>query len=317
MTILTPDEVSQVYSERIFDLTGATPRKRKIVCPLPMHTHHNYTPSFSVFWAGDRWRWQCHGNCNRRGDVIDLIGFLKVNGYDPRDKDKLSEAITLLTGQSFEPSAPKPPKSIKPDINPYEWEKYYPPGPQVVEYGKERGIDHSVMEKFKIGQITGRQINRRIDGSIWMTIPTFEEGLLRGIKLRNTNSNGLRYQAIKGSRSGLFNYDDVYLTSDRVYVVKGEIAAMVLIGRGLLACAPTGGESMILTDRYLQALAFADVVVIGDNDPDPEVRAKTRRQAEARAELLNAQLFYPPDEYKDIDEWILDKPEAMDILKGV
>jgi hypothetical protein len=61
-----------------------------------------------------------------------------------------------------------------------------------------------------------------------------------------------------------------------------------------------------LTSIIIRALALADVVVFGDNDPDPKVREETRKLAERRAEELNGQLFFPPDGYyKDVDEWIL------------
>jgi hypothetical protein len=100
-------------------------------------------------------------------------------------------------------------------------------------------------------------------------------------------------------------------------VVKGEIAAMVLHQRGLLACAPTGGESMRLTDEIKRALSFADCVVIGDNDRDPAVRKETSRLAYERSKELNAKLFFPPEEYKDVDEWVLNDPFAIDELRRI
>ncbi|MBN1618381.1 hypothetical protein JW887_03500, partial [Candidatus Dojkabacteria bacterium] len=63
--------------------------------------------------------------------------------------------------------------------------------------------------------------------------------------------------------------------------------------------------------------ALADVVVIGDNDPDPRVREETRKLAERRAKELNGELFFPPEEYKDVDEWILKRKKAVDIIRDL
>jgi hypothetical protein len=67
---------------------------------------------------------------------------------------------------------------------------------------------------------------------------------------------------------------------------------------------------MRMTQSIIRALALADVVVIGDNDPDPKVREETRKLAERRAKELNGKLFFPPEQYKDVDEWIVDDPSV-------
>ena len=305
---LSPDEISRAYSERIFDIAGTDRRKRKIVCPLPRHAHHHYTPSFSIYWTGDRWRWRCHGSCNLQGDVIDLVVYTQVGGYDPGDSKKLAEAISILTGKSYEPAIPKPPKTEKTGLTPDRWQDFYPMSDEVLAYGKARGISEEVLKAHKIG-------SRQYMGRTWMTIPTFHDERLLGIKMRNIGE-GPRYRGVGGSRRGLFNYDGVLYSTGRVFVVKGEIAAMVLLSHGLLACAPTGGEGMRMTQSIIRALALADVVVIGDNDPDPHVREETRKLAERRAEELGGKLFFPPEEYKDVDEWILDKPKNITELNN-
>jgi len=312
MSFLTPDEVSRIYSERIFDITGTNHRRRSIVCPLPMHDHQNYTPSFAIYWSGDRWRWQCFGNCNKYGDVIDLVGYMNVPLYDPRDAQKLSKAISILTGENYTPSAPKAPEKVQSDNIPRNvWDLYRILSPEVIRYGERRGLLEGTLRSFHIGSKHETGPERT-----YMAIPTFKDRQLIGIKLRNIGE-GPRYRAVKGSRSGLFNYDQVAYVQDRVYVVKGEIAALVLIQNGLLSCAPTGGESMKLNKRYQTALALADVVVIGDNDRDPEVRKQTTALAEERAETLHAKLIFPPEEYKDVDEWVLRDFKAIEKLKEV
>lgn len=306
MSFLSADQVSRVYSERIFDLARTTRKRRQILCPLPDHKHHNYTPSFSIFWADNRWRWRCHGNCDRQGDVIDLVGFMQVPLYDKRDPHKLGKAIGILSGNGYQPVVPKPPKREKKIVlSPNMWREFLPPGHRVVTYARKRGLSEATLEHFQIGQHEN-----------WMTIPAFRDQRLIGIKMRNTGP-GLRYRQIRGSVSGLFNHDAVKYALGRVFVTKGEIAAMVLCQHGFLACAPTGGESMQITEDMATILALADVVVIGDNDRGERVRAKTRALAEERALALNAELFFPPEQFKDVDEWILKDEGAVEVLKEV
>ena len=309
MAFLKADEISRIYSDRLFDMTGATPRRRKILCPLPMHNHSNYTPSFSIYWSRNRWCWRCFGNCNLRGDVIDFVGYMHIPGYDPRDPQKLSKAISMLTGENYTPSPPTPPERTHETRLPAGvLDRYRPISPEVISYGRARGVNEGTLRSFYVGAHYDHR-------HTYMTIPTIEEGQVTGIKLRNIDPGGARYRSVKGSRAGLFNYDSVLYQSGHIFVVKGEIAALVMIERGLLACAPSGGESMKLDQRYVNALALAHVIVIGDNDRDQEVREKTRKMAEERSKSLGAKLVFPPEKYKDVDEWILDNPEAINKLK--
>ena len=182
MSFLTPDEVSRIYSERIFDLTGATRSRRKLICPLPDHKHNHYTPSFSIFWADDRWRWRCFGNCDRQGDVIDLIGFMQVPLYDKQEPRKLSAAMEILTGNTFKPSVPIPPKKKKIRLSPTRWQEFFPPGPEVEKYAQGRGISKPTLRHFHCGQ------HRDEFGKLWMTIPNFHHNKLVGIKIGPGNT---------------------------------------------------------------------------------------------------------------------------------
>jgi len=64
----------------------------------------------------------------------------------------------------------------------------------------------------------------------------------------------------------------------------------------------------------LQALAFSKNIVVGVNDPDPRTREKMRKYAHQRSILFSVILRFPPAEFKDIDEWLLDRPEDISIL---
>ena len=147
----------------------------------------------------------------------------------------------------------------------------------------------------------------------WMAIPTYHGETLMGVKLRNIG-RGLRYMSFPGSKKGLWGFNDVNMTDKTVFIVKGEIAAIVMRRFGFLSCAPTGGESGRI-DEIRNALVLSKNIVIGDNDRNKKTRAEMRKHAENRALLLNADLKFPPEQYKDVDEWLLEDPCAKDIIE--
>jgi hypothetical protein len=277
------------------DIVGS--KKKKIVCPLPMHRHKNNTPSFSIYWRNRVQHFACHGNCGMEGDVVDLVGYLRITGYDRNQLPMRKAALSLLTDR-FEAKIVVPEKDTVLEGN--EWREFLPPGPDVIAYAAQRGLTSETLAKFMVGQ-----------SDHWMSMPCFQEGRLRGIKLRNMRP-GLRYMSLAGSRAGLFNYDRVYLTHQPVLIVKAEIPAMLLDQLGFLACAPTGGEGSWRDSKtWRTALAFARKIVVGDNDD------VGRKLGEVRADLLNAELTYPPDPYKDLDEFYLASPdECVQTIQG-
>jgi len=273
-------------------------KKNWCVCPLPDHIHHNYTPSFSVYWYQGVQYFKCHGNCGAYGDVIDLVGYKEIPGYD-KVGDHRREAAERLNGNlNFTP--PKPPKPQK-TLSNYLWHDYLPISPEAHRYALSRGISDEQIEEFRLGSSEN-----------WLSIPTFHGPNLMGIKLRNIK-NGLRYMSVKGSKKGLWGYNDVRTAEGVVFVCKGEIAAIVMRRYGFMSCAPTSGESAKV-DR--EPLVYADVIVVGDNDP-PEIARETKRQAEERANNLKGKLFFPPSEFKDIDEWLLLDSSAADKLRSM
>lgn len=292
--ILDLEELRQLYD--IHTVLGLTSRKKWLVCPLPQHSHSNHTPSFSIYRANDGvQRFKCHGNCGLQGDVIDLIGYLEVPGYNPTDGKKVQQAAMRLRGER-DIVVPTPETIQKPvELHPMRWRKYLPIGKEARVYAHERGLSDKTIHHFKLGQ----------DRKRWLTIPAFQEGKLMGVKKRNLTTNGPRYTNDGGSRQTLFNWDEVAWAVDQIFVVKAEIPAMLLWQMGYKVCAPTGGEEG-WEDKWSIALAMADVVVIGDND-EVGVRAASRRAMD-----LGGTVKFPPKEFKDVDEWILARPDEAE-----
>jgi DNA primase len=272
-------------------LTILGTNKRKIICPLPGHQHHENTPSFSIVWKkGVQW-FRCHGNCGASGDVIDLVGYLRDASYDPHNLEQRKNALKMLD-ERYDISIAIPEKETV--LYGDEWYHFLPIGPEALEYTRSRGLTDKTVNKFRIGQ-----------SGTWMSLPCFEEGRLQGIKLRTIDpslTGDDRFRAVKGSRQGLFNIDDCQYSTGTVFVVKGEIPAMLLWQMGYKAVAPTGGEGG-WRESWRTALALANKIVIGDND------VPGRIMGPKRAALMAADLVYPPQAFKDIDEYVLASPE--------
>lgn len=269
--------------------------KKYLVCPMPQHVHHHHTPSFMIFWREGVQYFRCHGNCGLTGDVIDLVGYLRIPGYNRKNGKMVAEALTLLDTR-YEQKIVVPEKEVT--LAPGQWIEFLPPGPEVIEYAALRGLTPETLRKFSVGQ-RGR----------YMTMPCFEHQKLTGIKCRNTTNNGIRFFQVEGSRQGLFNYDAVEYATGVVFVTKGEIPTMLMSQIGYLACAPTGGESG-WREEYRTALALAQCVYVGDND------GAGRKYGERRAAILNALLKFPPEQYKDWDEWYLADPIDCTLKTG-
>ena len=245
-------DIRRLYDIR--DLLGLSSRRKWLVCPLPLHPHKNYTPSFSIYEGRDGvQRFKCHGNCGAYGDVIDLAGYLWVPGYNPKTSGHLAKAIEML-GVRGNVHIPTPENTNVVSLGIRAHEKYLPIGKEARAYAHSRGLTDESIEKFQIGQ------DRH-----YMTMPYFRDGRLRGIKKRSTNNKGLRYFTEKGSRGDLFNIDAVQFSNGHCFVVKAELPTILLDQWGFKAVAPTGGEGS-WDDQWRTDLGLSRLTIIGDND---------------------------------------------------
>ena len=127
-------EARTLYDMR--SVLGLVDNKRVIVCPLPQHAHHNNTPSFSIYMDGAVQKFACHGSCGLKGDVIDLVGYLKVPDYDCNNGEHVKRALTLLeAGYKIAPVRAQP---KAPAISNTAYQDFLPAGAEVIEYARSR-----------------------------------------------------------------------------------------------------------------------------------------------------------------------------------
>lgn len=308
------DSTSRIReARRLYDIRtvlGITDNRRVIVCPLPMHPHHNNTPSFSIYMENGVQKFRCHGTCNRGGDVVDLAGYVHIVGYDPYNSEHVKRALTLLES-GYRTCPPKAgPKA--PALSNTAYQDFLPPGPEVIEYARSRGLAPDTLKHFNVGQ-------SGMWGKTWMTMPTHHMGRLMGVKMRNLNatSHKDRYTSLPGSIGGLFNYNDVFYETGPLLIVKAEIPAMLLWQHGFKVCAPTSGEASAQAELYFAMVWSRKRVVVADNDLDENVRAAMDRAAARRAEAFHAVLKRPPLEYKDIDQFFVAEPDyALSLIRS-
>jgi hypothetical protein len=293
-------EIARIYD--IVTVLGLEPARKTWICPFPQHVHHNNTPSLGVDWWGDRQRFKCFGNCGLQGDVIDAVGYTRIPGYNPGDRQSVNMAIGLLQS-GFEPCEPTPVVA-----RPLTWDALAAlsePGPRVLEYAARRGLSRQTLHEFSVREKNGA-----------LAIPVFHYGTLMGVKYRATwEAPAVRYWSEEGSRNALFNYARVYYTDRPLLVVKGEIPVMLLHQHGILACCTTSGEGSAI-DEYRNILSFSKrIVVVGDNDADLKTRRRMQAFAKSKAETLKADLRFPPEQWKDIDQWILEDAGAIGVIR--
>lgn len=305
-------ETRRIYS--MYDVLELDGHTDKIVCPLPQHNHSHNTPSFRIFTADDNTeRFQCFGTCGLEGDVIDLAGYMWVDGYDGKDRTKVKEAVLYLSSNASPVSIPKV-TIPRGGLAPGAWRDYWPPSQEVIDYARTRGLHENTLKHFLIGQ-----------HKHFMVIPAIEEGVLKALKLRNTwpkemcteeDFDHMRFAAVKGSRSALFNYDAVAYTQRPLLFLKGEIPVMLMHQFNILSCSTTHGEAGKIVD-WLPLFTFSKkVIVVGDNDENFQTRTKMQEQAARRAELLKAELKFPPERYKDVDAWVLADYSAIEEIRA-
>ena len=159
------DDLKRLHS--ITSVLGIGERDTVIVCPLPSHSHSEGTPSFSIYYGRDGiQRFSCHGNCGARGDVVDLVGYLEVPGYDSASKDKVTEAMLRFNDRTPSTVIPKPVGFTRTaTLNPSIWRKYVPAGIPVLDYAASRGLTPETLTHFRVGQ-----------KDLAMSMPTFHDG---------------------------------------------------------------------------------------------------------------------------------------------
>src|SRR5690348_11407496 len=130
-------DIRRLYDIR--DVLHLGAHKKIIVCPLPQHVHHNRTPSFSIFVTHETntQKWKCHGNCSLEGDVLDLVGYLHVPGYQPKNGEDVKRALAILSGRT-QINPPKAETTKAPTLNNGLYKLYLPAGSEVIEYARRR-----------------------------------------------------------------------------------------------------------------------------------------------------------------------------------
>ena len=301
-----PTDLAQLKAEHDLEavavsLTRQPIEAHKIACPF----HADSTPSLHLY---DNGKWHCFG-CGKHGDVLDFIGYwLKRDAYRP--EDHLLEVIDYLGGLAIRPLLPTE-KRIQPNAPapvvtfPVEqldrWT--FNLQPQHRDYLHSRGLWDETIRQFRLGWDGDR-----------LTIPAMYRGVCYGIKRRAWGDSQPKYTMAKGSRVGLFNADVLLALHGGdapLFVVEGEIEAMLLDQLGYPAVSSTGGAGT-WRPHWTQFVAHLDkIIVIYDNDD-----AGTAGALQVREHVRRAHIRHWPAGCKDGGEW-LPQEAAFDWLQAL
>lgn len=274
-------------------LTGQQPEKHKICCPF----HADSTPSLHIYDDG---KWKCFG-CGRNGDVLDFVGlFYFGQGYDAAAH--LLEVVDKLSGLGIQPLQPSERPLVKDlaaapattfDLADVErWHASMPAARRAFWHG--RGLEDDTIDRFRLGWDGKRH-----------TIPVTYRGVCYAIRRRRSEiDDGMdgKYVMAKGSRVGVFNADILSTPFDRslpLFIVEGEIEAMLLDQLGFQAVSSTGGASTWKEHWARYVAHIPRIVVIYDNDEPGQTGA-----GKVRSCIRRARLWHWPEGFNDGGEFL-------------
>lgn len=287
-------------------LTNQQAEKHKIRCPF----HQDATPSLHIYDDG---HWHCFG-CGRGGDVLDFAGlFYFGQTYNP--DTQLLDVIDRLGAINIQPLTPqerpatqtrKPPEpgitfSLR-DVT--AWQDKMTIARR--QYWIDRGLEKDTISRFRLGW----------DGRRY-TIPAIYRNVCYGVKRRQSDiDDGIpaKYVMAKGSRVGLFNADVLTRVDEGLplFVVEGEIEAMLIDQHGFPAVSSTGGAGTWKPhwNRYLAHIRR--IIIIYDND-----EAGMSGALKVRSRLHRARLAHWPPEYKDGGDFLPACPDPWEWLHAL
>lgn len=269
---------AQDFYSKYFE--GKIDEKRNFPCPFPDRhkSGEDKLPSFRIFRNGGTF---CHG-CNFKASSP--IGFLsELNGVS------MEKAARILYRKYVEKTVPN-----------YAWEsvaKKLLENPFVLKELKiKRGIITETAKRFKLGY----------DGKR-LTIPIFnEDGFCVNVR---------RYDLFKDGGPKMVSYAEgtgkarlfplLSLAASTIYVVEGELDAILGCQIGLACISPSGGATA-WQDSWGKAFKGKIVYIIPDNDAPGRKGAKLRKASIAqyakRVSILNLPV---QKEGEDLTDWIL------------
>jgi hypothetical protein len=294
--------------------------------PCPNPSHADRTPSFSVDTA--RARWKCFSQCDRSGDVIELVEWL--------DGVTTAEAITYLaeqygvtpeTGGATSKRKPKP----RPQVAPAK------PLPRIVGQAEENskpftGPDaERVLEEFLDGRKWSREVAEAVGLSVVLDrfggprvrFPFLRDGRTLLWQDRATKAGQLpKWLTPTGATLYPFGLELLEAFSEdpdawpvcpimrtpAVWLVEGPADAVTLRHYWptmTVLGIPGAGNWQA---HYAEALEGLLVVVVADNDPaGATLRASIGESLRSVALVVNLEV---PEEYSDVTEWHLDYAAA-------
>jgi DNA primase len=240
-------------------------------CPAPNHEDND--PSFTV----EHGRFRCWSQCDKQGDVIDLIEWL--------EGCNTAEAINRLTQRH--------------GMNRWHRESGTLPAMEILNrFLRDRGWGSQVVEALGLTVVRDGYGNPRV------RFPFRLRGKVVHWQDRALESARLRWLSARGTTPCPYEADRLVLAGERGHVVVCEglsdVAALVNIYEepAVVGIPGVGGFKR----AWAPAFAGLDVWVIADRDEaGDQLRARIDR---ALASVASVHHVLVPQPYSDLDEWL-------------
>jgi DNA primase len=335
-------ELNSLSVQAVGELLGLKlPAKGMARCPFP--SHEDSKPSFEVRSAGRRWI--CY-SCNRRGGAIDLVMAVRNLTFIEAKRWLAIEIGMVSDGQRSRPM--KRFTRAKPVVPPNSTDGSETPPDDVVyaallaqaplaasgrSYLQGRGLDSTMIARFRIGQMPGptpiRELVRsygfaRVDAAGLLTKkstpgrfrPIFPEGSLlfpyfegKSIvylqaRLISENDRGGRWRNLNHRRRRIYNSDVIKRVDlQRIGICEGAIDVISATQLGHEAIGLIGVSAGLSNDQLI-ALRGKQVDLLLDWDVAGDERAQTMLEQLRRYGIAATRKLRPSPKSKDINDYL-------------
>jgi KaiC/GvpD/RAD55 family RecA-like ATPase len=204
-------------------------------------------------------------------DNLGLWNCFKCNGASVGNRPKIWSVLKAhLLGTSHdlvfsvkEKTKPKSFAHLMAEVNTFNKEIFG--NSKALSYLVERGLSVDSIAKYKLGYT--RKPDKDGNEIEYISIPYFSNHELVNIKFRTLPPAPKRFIRLPGGQSILYNFDNVDLSKNYIYICEGELDAISLAQRGETNIVSlTAGAKSFLPDWFDQLRIFKIIYLVMDND---------------------------------------------------
>ncbi|GIW66100.1 MAG: hypothetical protein KatS3mg094_619 [Candidatus Parcubacteria bacterium] len=273
-------------------------RRPQIICPFHNEDHGSFTifPETNSFY--------CFG-CGAGRGGSDTIAFIeKLKGWERKEafyylKTHYLKNFDISENHQYEETIFEE-KRLSEDL---------------LEWLKNRGLTEETIARFGLTCFEDKNSNR------WLGIPIFNEsGKIVNFKIRRDpikeDPNLVKYKWLKaGTKQTLFPINCIDYENEELYLVEGELDAILLHQEGYNSLTNTGGGTTLWKDEWIEIVKrFKKIYLIPDRDESGE---KWKRNLLEKLEYVHNDIYIIEIPFgKDVTEFYQKGGDLRDLLNN-